>query len=193
MSNYRRYFVAGGTFFFTIVTYGRRPLFADTNNVALLRNVIREVKAEQPFEICAAVVLPDHMHFIWSLPRGDDDYSKRMGRIKVKFTRGYHRGPALVQDISSSRIKRRESNIWQRRFWEHTIDDEDEFGKYFDYIHFNPVKHGLASCPHLWEASTFHHWVHRGVYESSWGCSCDSRDARKPDFSAIEDRTGEVR
>ena len=191
MPDYRRYFVPGGTYFFTVVTYRRRPLFADPQNVERLRNAVREVKADQTFEIHAAVILPDHLHFIWSLPPDDDHYSKRIGRIKVLFTRSYHAEIGSSRDVSASRKKHHESDVWQRRFWEHTIRDEDEWQQYLDYVHYNPVKHHLVSCPHLWEASSFHRWVQRGLYESHWGCRCASRAPTTPDFSDIENTTGE--
>jgi putative transposase len=166
-------------------------LFADPKNVQLLRDALSEVKLEQPFDIIAAVILPDHIHFIWSLPTGDNQYSKRIGRMKVAFTRSLHGENTLPQNVSISRRKHRESNVWQRRFWEHSIDNEDEFERYFDYIHYNPVKHGLVSCPHLWQASSFHRWVEKGVYEMDWGCRCENRDPGKFEFSDVEDITGE--
>lgn len=177
MSDYRRYFVAGGTFFFTVVTYQRRPVFADDQNVDLLRTVVADVRRELPFEINATVVLPDHLHFIWSLPPGDANFSKRIGRMKASFTKLLHGSNALPATLSNERRKHRESDVWQRRFWEHTVRDEDEFVCLFDYIHFNPVKHGHMSCPHMWTASSFHHWVNRGVLDQRWGCSCEGRVA----------------
>jgi putative transposase len=191
MAEYRRYFVAGGTYFFTIVTYRRRPLFADRRNVQRLRDAIGEVKRDQPFEIQAAVVLPDHLHFIWTLPPGDDRYSKRIGRIKVLFTRSWHDTQEPPQDLSLSRRKHRESDVWQRRFWEHVIRDEREFERCLDYLHYNPVKHGLATCPHLWEASSFCTWVQRGLYEPHWGCCCEGRDPGRLAFPDVEMSVGE--
>jgi putative transposase len=191
MSDYRRYFVPGATYFFTIVTYKRRPLFADAVNIQRLRDSISIAKNELPFEINAAVVLPDHMHFIWSIPHGDDNYSKRIGRMKVEFTRMYHGRAELPRNVSRSRRKRHESDVWQRRFWEHTIEDEHDFDRHFDYIHYNPVKHELVSCPHAWTPTTFHHWVAKGVYDQFWGCNCNGRRAPLLDFSDIEDSVGE--
>ncbi|NOX55540.1 MAG: transposase [Planctomycetes bacterium] len=191
MPEYRRYFVPGGTYFFTIVTYRRRRLFADEANLERLRSALREVKAEMPFHIQAAVVLPDHMHFIWTLPPGDDQYSKRIGLMKVKFTLSLRGRNALPDNVSPSRRKHRESDVWQRRFWEHTIDEEDEFESYFDYIHYNPVKHRYVSCPHKWRPSSFHRWVRAGVYENTWACCCGKRKPAALDFSDIQDNTGE--
>jgi putative transposase len=194
MSDYRRYFVPGGTYFFTIVTQFRRRLFANELNVQRLRYSLAQIRREMPFEVNCAVVLPDHVHFIWSLPPGDDNYSKRIGLMKVKFTRSLREagdGMSLRQPASASRQKHHDSDIWQRRFWEHTIDDEEEFEAYFDYVHYNPVRHGHVACPHLWKVSSFHRWVERGVYDLHWACQCDGRVARRFDFRAIEDKTGE--
>ncbi len=156
-----------------------------------MRDAIRAVKDEQPFEINAAVILPDHMHFIWTLPPRDDRYSKRIGLMKVKFTQALKAEGMNVGILSASQTKHRESGLWQRRFWEHTIEDEDEFEAYFDYVHYNPVKHGYVACPHLWEASSFHRWMEQGIYEPHWGCCCAGRIPKKLDFSRIEDKTGE--
>lgn len=193
MSDYRRFFVPGGTYFFTIVTQHRRHLFATDGNVNRLRDAVRDVQQTLPFTIDAAVVLPDHLHFIWSLPPGDRNYSQRIGMIKVGFTRAlrsvdHHEH---TPSGSSSRRKHRESDVWQRRFWEHVVRDEDEFEAYFDYVHYNPVKHQHAVCPHQWAASSFHRWVKAGVYEDGWGCRCGGRRPGKFDFSKIEDIVGE--
>jgi len=168
--DYRRFLVPGGTHFFTVVTYQRQPLFADQENIQRLRMAIFAVQREAPFRFLAGVVLPDHMHFLWSLPAGDSDYSSRLGRIKARFKPRDTTGPA--SRIPSSRQKHCERTIWQRRFWEHTIFDEDELGAFLDYIHYNPVKHGLATCPHAWPASSFRRWVAAGYYEAEWGCMC---------------------
>jgi len=141
------------------VTYQRQPLFADGKNVQRLREAISAIKNDMPFHINAAVVLPDHIHLLWSLPPGDQQYSKRIGRMKVEFTKSLRGDNSRPLAVSQSRQKHRDSDVWQRRFWEHTIFDEGDFDRHFDYIHYNPVKHGLASCPHAWPASSFHHWV----------------------------------
>jgi len=194
MSDYRRYFVPGGTYFFTLVTDSRRPLFADDVNVDLLRTAIRFVNRDQPFEFTAAVILPDHLHFLWSLPSGDHNYSKRIGRIKAKFTKLLRESGDSIASRASTRAskqKHREKDIWQRRFWEHTIKDVGDFEAFFNYIHYNPVKHGFASCPHLWKFSSFHHWVAKGVYDASWGCQCTESSVDTSHILRIEDRTGE--
>jgi putative transposase len=191
MSDYRRVFIPGGTFFLTLVTYNRQPLFSEPENVSRLRRVMAQVKSEMPFDIVGAVVLPDHLHFLWKLPVNDKNYSKRVGRLKVLFTQSLRGERALPQNVSISRQKHRESNVWQRRFWEHTIRDERDFEAHLNYIHYNPVKHGLVSCPHLWTSSSFHSWVRTGGYDVEWCCVCGGKQPRIPNFEAIADRVGE--
>jgi len=142
----------GATFFFTLVTRGRRPLFAEPANVEALRFVTRDVRARHPFTIEAAVVLPDHLHCLWTLPEGDADYAMRWKLIKAQFTR----------KIGA------EQTPWQRRYWEHRIRDDDDLSRHLDYIHFNPVRHGLCSAPWDWPYSSFGKWVRRGMYPPSW-------------------------
>lgn len=173
MPNYRRLYIPGGTYFFTIVTYCRRPLFKDPHNIELLREAIAKVKNKQPFQILAAVILPDHIHFLWQLPPDDADYSQRISKLKISFTRAYKAKNSANLELSASRHKHRERDVWQRRFWEHAIADEADLQNYLDYIHYNPVKHGLVSCPHLWQYSSFAKWVKRGKYRANWGCVCD--------------------
>lgn len=185
MSEYRRNYIQGGTFFLTLVTYDRAPIFSNPANIHKLRVATSTIRAEMPFEIIGAVVLPEHIHFLWTLPPDDYNYSKRIGRLKVLFTQSLHGKNNLPQDVSISRLKHRESNVWQRRFWEHTIRDEDDFAKHLDYIHFNPVKHGLVSCPHLWKYSSFDKWCDRGIYRADWCCSCLTKKTQIPDFSQI--------
>lgn len=175
MPNYRRVYIPGGTYFFTIVTYCRRPLFKNSDNVHLLRTAVASVQAKQPFKIMAAVILPDHIHFIWQLPPDDSNYSQRISRLKVLFTRAYKAKNPSNLEISISRHRHRESDVWQRRFWEHLIRDEADLQQHLDYIHYNPVKHRLVSCPHLWEYSSFSRWVDRGRYTLDWGCTCKQK------------------
>jgi putative transposase len=189
--DYRRYFVPGGTYFFTLVSYRRRPRFAHPTDLQRLRRSVAWVQQERPFRFLAAVVLPDHMHFLWTLPPADHDYSSRIGRIKVHFTRLCSHGTSAPIGLPESRRRHRESDVWQRRFWEHMIDEEGELEAFLDYIHYNPVKHGLVSCPHAWEASSFPRWVACGHYESSWGCCCQGEPHPPRDFAPIADLTGE--
>lgn len=191
MPNYRRAYIPGGTVFLTLVTYQRQPLFAQPENVALLRQAVATIRADLPFEIVAAVVLLEHLHFIWKLPPEDSNYSQRVGRIKVLFTRGFNKNQLATEALSLSRSKHREQNIWQRRFWEHTIQNDNELKNCLDYIHYNPVKHGLVSCPHLWEYSSFHKWVRQDYYNYDWGCQCHAKKAILPDFSNLAEKLGE--
>jgi putative transposase len=191
MSEYRRTYIPGGTFFLTLVTYQRIPLFSNPENINRLRVAISTTRREMPFEIIGAVVLPEHIHFLWILPPDDSNYSKRIGRLKVLFTHSLRGKKMLPQNVSISRQKHRESDVWQRRFWEHTIRHEEDLAKHLDYIHYNPVKHRLAACPHQWEYSSFHKSVRQGTYSADWCCSCKNRLPQIPDFSGIDERIGE--
>ncbi len=191
MPNYRRAAIPGGLYFLTIVTHRRAPLFRDPTHVLLLRQALSQVKREAPFEILSAVVLPDHLHFLWSLPRGDSGFSARVGRMKILFTRALAEGGEVPRDFDGSRRRHRERAVWQRRFWEHWVSDEREFEFCLDYIHYNPVKHGLVSCPHLWPASSFRKWVKNGLYEEDWACRCSGRNPPVPRLDALDGLTGE--
>jgi putative transposase len=188
MPNYRRFYIPGGTYFFTLVTYRRNPVFADPKNVDRLRRAAAEVRHVRPFDFLAAVVLTDHMHFLWALPHADTAYSWRIGRLKVLFSRSLDAQPS---ESSPSRRRRRETDIWSRRFWEHSIRDGEDFERHLHYIHYNPVKHGLAPCPHAWPHSSFSLWVARGDYDPAWGCTCQERGALPPDIAGWTDIGGE--
>ena len=189
MPEYRRSDLPGGLFFFTIVTNNRSPLFSSSTNVDRLRRAVNKVMVDHPFKICASVVLPDHLHFLWQLPHGDGNFSLRIARMKILFTNSMpSRG---TMDLTLSKIKHRESGYWQRRFWEHTIRDSEDFQRHFDYIHYNPVKHDFVSCPHQWEYSSFHHWVRKGEYDADWCCACGNKGMTKPDFTTIARSVGE--
>lgn len=191
MSDYRRYRLPGATYFFTLVAYRRRRLFDDSADVQLLRDAVKWVRTEAPFEIVAAVILPDHLHFLWSLPVGDDGYAGRIGRIKLLFSKQYQARHPDVVNVSRSRTRHRECGIWQRRYWEHTIRDEGDLKRHLDYIHYNPVKHGLASCPHAWAHSSFSRWVDRGEYDARWACRCNGQSPALLDFGSLNDSAGE--
>ena len=186
MPNYRRYRVEGGTYFFTLKTEFNAPIFREQAAVAILGNAIRETKKEWPFKIDAMVLLPDHIHAIWTLPAGDAKYSTRWGWLKKEFTQKYLAGGGTEQETSDSRRRNRRRGVWQRRFWEHTIEDEDDFDAHFDYIHWNPVKHGYVRCPRQWPHSSFHRWVEKGVYPLNWGCG-----SRPASIAKIDDLVGE--
>ncbi len=168
MSNYRRARAAGGCYFFTVVTYRRQELLLIPDHLAVLRSVVKHVRAELPFAIEAWIVLPDHIHCIWTLPPGDRDFSKRWGLIKVGFTKRVA-AEACQNASTPSRFLRHEGNIWQRRFWEHQIRDEEDFRLHMDYVHYNPVKHGFVAQVREWPHSTFHRCVRDGLYPADWG------------------------
>jgi len=151
--NYRRNYVPGGTYFFTVVTCQRRKLFNNPQTVQILRNAFHYVQQNHPFKVVSHVVLPDHLHMIWTLPEGDTDYPGRWRLIKGKFSRDI---PPDFLDfpMSESRVSRGESPFWQRRYWEHTIRDEHDLENHINYIHMNPVKHGYVDHPFDWEFSS---------------------------------------
>ncbi len=164
---YRRVIVPGGTFFFTLVTYSRQPILVNEIAVALLREAFRYTLKQHPFTIDACVILPDHMHFLWTMPENDCDYSTRWRLIKSYFSRYFILKSGA--EISPSRKIKGEKAIWQRRFWEHIIRDENDFRRHVEYIHFNPVKHGLVDMVVDWPYSSFHQYVRNDLYFADWG------------------------
>ena len=191
MPEYRRMKVPGSTLFLTLVTFERRPVFAQPAAVNLLRRAVASVQQERPFGIAGAVVLPDHVHLLCELPEDDSDFSKRIGQLKARFTKLLGTPDGARSPVCRSRQRHRERIIWQRRFWEHTIRDENDFGIHLDYIHYNPVKHGLVACPHAWPHSSLHRWIREGIYEANWYCVCQRRPAAVPSFDRIADNVGE--
>ncbi len=168
MPEYRRSRVEGGTYFFTVVTYGRIPIFNNSAARKLLHDAWLDTCSRFPFESIAICLLPDHLHCIWRLPEGDADYSKRWRVIKEKFTKKYLREIGPGEERNPSRLLRNEAAIWQRRFWEHTIEDEEDLETHLDYIHYNPVKHGYVESVLNWQWSSFHRYVKAGVYDPDW-------------------------
>ena len=164
---YRRAVVAGGSFFFTLVTEKRRPIFSSDDAVNVLRKAFRSVHDSRPFSLDAIVVLPDQLHCIWTLPPGDADFATRWRLIKTWFTK--HCDPALRPVPGGVQSKRQEQAIWQHRYWEHMLRDEKDFERHVEYIHYNPVKHGVATAPMEWPYSSFRRYVEAGVYDVSWG------------------------
>jgi len=159
---YRRSRQSGGSYFFTLVTHQRQPLLSIPENIGRLRIAFKREMEKYPFTIDAIVVLPDHLHTIWTLPENDTDYSTRWSRIKRYFSSGCISANAAQ---SASRHNKREKPVWQRRFWEHTIRDENDWQRHMDYIHYNPVKHGHAKSAGEWPYSSFKRCVQRGWYE----------------------------
>jgi putative transposase len=164
MTNYRRNFARGGTYFFTVNLEDRR-LRLLTDHVELLRKAFRYTRARHPFAIDAIVILPEHLHAIWTLPDYDGDYATRWRLIKSTFSRALPTG----ETVSRSRSERGDRGIWQRRYWEHTVRDEEDFAQHVDYIHYNPVKHEHVAQVKDWPHSSFHRMVRLGVYPEDWG------------------------
>ena len=169
MPEYRRSQLQGGTFFFTVVTFRRQPILTSTNARAILHSAWARVNERYPFITDAVCLLPDHIHCIWTLPEGDSNYSLRWGEIKKMFSKAYLKQIGTGEKRNESRQKRGEAAIWQRRFWEHTIRDLDDYHRHLDYIHYNPVKHGLVKNVSDWVWSSFHQFVKAGYYECDWG------------------------
>jgi len=149
-----------GTFFFTAVTYLRTPIFAGESAVELLKKSFQYAMNKRPFEIDAMVVLPDHLHCIWTLPENDFDFSLRWRLLKTSFSRAY----VCTGAVTESMRKKKERGVWQRRFWEHAILNQQDYNRHCDYIHYNPVKHGLVSLPVEWRHSSFKKFVEEGLY-----------------------------
>jgi putative transposase len=163
MTAYRRNLVFGATYFFTVNLADRR-LSLLTDHVDALRAAFRHARSRHPFTIDAVVVLPDHLHTVWTLPEADADFPTRWRLIKSYFSRSLPVG----EHLSPSRTDKGERGIWQRRYWEHTIRDNDDFSRHADYIHFNPVKHGHVSRVRDWPYSSFHRMVRLGILAEDW-------------------------
>jgi putative transposase len=166
---YRRIKKAGGTCFFTVVTQGRRPILTSPEVRQALREGIFQVQQTMPFSIEAWVLLPDHLHAIWTLPEPDDRYAARWALIKSYVTKRCENLFGHGENVSISKSRRKEGGIWQRRFWDHIIRDETDFHRHLDYLHWNPVKHGCAKTPMDWPYSTIHRFVSQGLYPTNWG------------------------
>lgn len=164
MPNYCRARIEGATWFFTVNLLQRRNNDLLVRHIDVLRDSIRRVRRVHPFAIDAWVVLPEHTHCVWTLPPGDADFSSRWRLLKTFFSR------ALPADEYRSplRVLRGERGIWQRRYWEHLVRDEEDFRRHVDYVHINPVKHGLVASVGDWPYSTFHRAVRNGLYPPDW-------------------------
>ncbi len=167
MVRYRRAQCPGGTFAFTFTLKDRRSDLL-TRYFAIFMAAYSRVRERWPFETIAAVVLPDHVHVVWKLPLDDGDYSVRIRLIKFLFTKGLARAGVHFKSLSNA-----ERACWQRRFWEHQIRDETDLQHQVDYIHINPVKHGLVKHVRDWPYSTFHRYVRTGELPMDW--ASDSR------------------
>jgi len=184
MPNYRRAIVPGGTFFFTVVSWQRRPVLCHPDIRATLRAAITTVREAYPFTINAWVLLPDHLHCVWTLPDGDTDFAVRWAMIKRFVTRwtggsgdGARSAPyggsapcgGAAPCDGASRLRRHEGGLWQRRFWEHQVRDQADLNRCLNYLHWNPVKHGHVDRVADWPYSTFHRFVRVGMYPKDWG------------------------
>ena len=163
MSRYRRSFVCGGTFFFTL-TLAEPSATLITDHIERLKLAYSKTKAQYPFSTLAYCCLPNHLHVLWTLPENDKNYAIRWQLIKRRFS------TALPENFhrSESKIKKREKGIWQRRYWEHQIRDESDLIRHIDYIHINPMKHGLVQRVKDWPYSSFHHYVEQGSLPFDW-------------------------
>ena len=169
MSHYRRNYLAGGTFFFTVKLANSKSCLL-VEQIDLLREAYAFVQQRYAFETVAVCVLPNHIHGVWALPDGDDDYSLRWRLLKTKFSDAFE----SLENISASKKRRREKGIWQRRFYEHTVCDDADLRRCVDYVYFNPVKHGLVNSVKEWPFSSFHRDVRRGLFALDWGGSKES-------------------
>jgi len=163
MVKFRRNYVPGGTYFFTVTLRDRQSRIL-TERVGLLREIFRDVRKEHPFEIVAIVILPEHLHTVLTLPEQDADYSRRWQAVKGRFS-----GALVKSGVPLHKDHRGEYRLWRRRFWEHTIRDEQDLETHVDYIHYNPVKHGLVQRAADWPYSSFHRYVRLGWLNEDWG------------------------
>jgi putative transposase len=165
MPDYRRAWHPGGTYFFTVNLLHRQGNDVLIRHIELLRTVVKSVRQRHPFKIHGWVVLPEHLHCVIELPPDDADYATRWRLIKMGFSKALPR----TERLSAVHTRRGERGIWQRRYWEHVIRDERDYQAHMDYVHINPVKHGLAKHVAEWPYSTFHRLVAEGMYPANWG------------------------
>lgn len=178
MSHYRRANTPGATYFFTVVTYRRRAILCDEDVRTALRQAILKIRGQYPFQIDAWVLLPDHLHTIWTLPPDDARFALRWQQIKRHVTLCCGERLHKAEWMNDSKIKHRESTLWQRRYWEHQIRNDTDYQRHMDYLHYNPVKHGLVGHVKDWPYSSFHRYVAAGAYGEDW--------AMEPQAGALE-------
>lgn len=177
MPNYHRWRIEGGCYFFTVAAFNRQSAVL-IQHIDNLRAAFRKTRRRHPFQINAMVVLPDHLHCIWTLPDNDHDFSTRWRLIKSVFSRSL----PPIEARSPSRRDKRERGVWQRRFWEHAIRDEHDFEQHVEYIHYNPVKHGHTERPVDWPFSSFHRYVRQGVYSPDWATATVNLDVQYDEY-----------
>jgi putative transposase len=170
MVNYRRNLVAGGTYFFTVNLEERHRGYL-IDYVSLLRRAVFEIKQNHPFNIDAMVILPDHLHAVWTMPHSDFAYARRLQLIKARFTQ-----LLLAEGVPIREAGRGEYRLWQKRYWEHTIRDESDFEAHINYVHINPVKHGYVARAIDWQYSSIHRYVKNGILTADWACTMETGD-----------------
>ena len=168
VSRYRRANVAGGSYFFTVVTERRQPVLTDPAVRDALRAAIKSVRATRPFRIDGWVLLPDHLHTVWTLPPDDADFPTRWRLIKAHVTRTLGDAYLRPEWLTERRAEKRCGTLWQHRYWERLLRDEGDYRNHLDYLHLNPVKHGLVNRVVDWPWSSFHRLAASGVYPSDW-------------------------
>ena len=176
MSRYIRLMQEGGMYFFTLVTHGRRPFLTTALSRRCLRDALEKVRTQHPFGLVAICVLPDHMHCIWQLPEKDDAFPERWRKLKSTFTQTYLKGGGQEGRRTARHKRKGERAVFQQRYYEHCIRDSEDLRNHFDYIHYNPVKHGLTESAFAWPWSSFHRYVHLGWYDADWGLAPDAPD-----------------
>ena len=164
MRTYIRSHATGGTYFFTVNLAQRKNNDLLVRHIDELRYACHYTKQRHPMDIEAMVVLPEHLHCIWLLPEGDDDYPMRWRLLKSHFSRQIQKN----EFVSDSRLRKNERGVWQRRYWEHQIRDETDYQRHLDYIHYNPVKHGYVDKAVDWRYSSIHRWIKLGIYTENW-------------------------
>lgn len=182
MPDYRRYFLPGGTFYFTLATYARRPILTTDLGRRCLREAVVTIRRLYPFQLFAVCLLPDHLHCVWTLPQKDADYSTRWKRIKHEFSVRWLAAGGTESDVTPSQRHEGRRGIWQPRFWEHTVRDEDDLERCVDYIHWNPRKHELVRRVIDWPYSSFHRFVSTGQYDANWGGTAPASIAKQKDI-----------
>ena len=170
---YRRFIHPGGTYFFTVVTYNRKKIFYEDDAISLFMESITYVQKNHPYKILAYCICPDHIHMIWTLPEKDGDFPARWRLIKSHFSRHWKKEHQIAK--TSSRKNKKEQMIWQRRYWEHYIRDDNDLKKHIEYIIYNPVKHGYVDAPCKWKYSNFMDFVDKGLYPVDWGMKINSK------------------
>jgi len=191
MPNYMRAFRPGGTFFLTLVAERRAPIVVCESARSMLHAAFETCRRHHPFILEAMVLLPDHLHMLMTLSEGDGDFSVRVANVKSGFIRAYLAAGGTEQRRSPSRVRQRARGVWLKRFWEHSIRRGDDLRRHLDYIHYNPVKHGHARCPHAWAHSSFHRFVDENRYAADWCCQCEQIVAGPGRMEGIASAAGE--